>query len=149
MSVDDSSVQADIQIKGLPDLACFTSFGQLLRDLPNYLQVNIPTNITNVIVSNTQPAESQRNTVWFRMSNGGVFIGIYLFSEGTWRQFFPVPDAVYRVAGGDSRNPPAGYILTDDAGNLTQAEKDHLKASWLLDPTGGFYVIFDVVPAPT
>jgi len=149
MSDESNSVEASVQITGLPDGTCFESFGELLQALPQYLQVLIPNNITNVIVSNTQPNATQRDYVWFRKSNGGVFIGIYLFSDGTWRQLFPVPGQIYRIAGGDSRDPPAGFILTDDAGNLTQAEKDHLKTSWLFDPTNTFYVIFDVVPAPT
>ncbi len=148
MSSEIGSEEASLVITNLPDTACFTTFGDLLRALPDFLKVVIPTNITNVVVSKTQPLDTQRDNVWFRFSNGGVFMGIYLFSEGTWRQFFPAPNAIYQVAG-DSRDPPAGYILASDANFLSSTQIAHLQAFWLLDPTGNFYTLFDVVPAPT
>jgi len=138
-----------IKILGLPDTTCFESFEQLLQVLTDYMVLEIPTSITNVVVGNTQPGDTQRDAVWFRMSNGGQFIGIYLYSEGTWTQFFPVPGQVYKIAGGDSRDVPRGFILASNSSNLTAAEKAKLEEEWLFDPTNVYYTIFHVVPSPT
>ena len=148
MSTEADSVEGTIELVNVPDTACYTSFANLLRDLQNYIQVRVPKSVTNVVVSNVQPLDTQRNSVWFRQSNGGVFMGIYLYSNGSWQQFFPVPRSIYRVSG-DSRNPPEGFITTDDANFLTSDQKDFLRATWMPDPTAQFYIIYDVVPAPT
>lgn len=148
MSNESNAQLAEVHVKGLIDDTCFSSFQEFILALPQYLQVLIPSTVTNVSVSNIQPLDTQRDYVWFRRSNGGVFIGIYVYSEGGWIQVFPVPGSVTRVAGGDSRNPPDGYISAEDA-NLPSDQINHLMASWLLDPTNTFYVIYDVVPAST
>lgn len=140
------TVKGALKLLTNPDLECFTSFKEFVTQIPKLFGVEIPGTITNVIISNIEPNDTQRDSVWFRKSNGGTFLGIYLYSDGAWRQFFPVPRQVYRIAGGDSREVPEGFILTDDAGYLTVAEKDHLRLDWLRDPTDTYYVIFDVVP---
>lgn len=148
MPNESNASLAQVQIKGLVDETCFSSFQEFIQAIPSFLQVLVPRTVTNVTVSNVQPLDTQRDYVWFRRSNGGVFMGIYVYSEGTWRQVFPVPDGVTRIAGGDSRNPPDGYISVEDS-NLPSDQIAHLMTSWLLDPTGSFYVIYDVVQAPT
>ena len=147
MSVEANTVLVPIKIQGLPDTACFTDFNDLLRQLTNYLVAEVPLSITNVIISNVQPLDTQRDAVWFRRSIGGTFLGIYLYSEGTWQQFFPVPDQIITVYG-DSRTPPEGYITTEDSARLTADQKLHLKATWLQDISANFYTIYTVVPAP-
>lgn len=151
MSQESSSVptvvMGSLKLLGLPDTQCFKSFTEIWKAIEDNFAVILPTSITNVVVSNIQPLDTQRDAVWFRLSNGGTFIGIYMFSDGAWRQVFPVPQTVYTVYG-DSRNPPAGYILTDDSGALTLAQRTHLKAEWLQDPSLLFYSIFTVVSAP-
>ena len=136
---------AKLSIKGLPDLTCFKSFADLLLALPNFLTVEIPDNITNVTVSNIQPLDTERDHVWFRFSNGGTFIGIYLFTDGSWKQFFPVPQSVYTVYG-NSDFPPEGYITTEDSGSLTSDQKEFFKAQWHF--TGSIFDVFTVVPEP-
>ena len=146
MSAD--TISGSLKLADLPDLFCFTSWPEFLKALPDLLTVEIPAGLTNVVITNVQPNDTQRDFVWFRMSNGGSFIGIYLFSAGKWTQFFPVPLAIYHVAGGDSRTPPDGYILTEDASYLTANERAKIRETWLLDVTNTYYTIFDMVVAP-
>lgn len=142
------TVLGALKLTGLIDnLECYTSIQQLLRDFPKLFSVEVPSSITNVIVSNQQPTATQRDAVWFRRSNGGVFIGIYLFSEGTWRQFFPVPKTLYRLYG-DSREPPFGYILASDSAALTSEQVAFLETQWHRDPTDTYWDIYDAIVAP-
>lgn len=137
-----------VKLGGLTDLQCFKSFGEFVQALTDSMILEIPTDITNVVVGNIEPTDTQRTAVWFRKSNGGTFIGIYLYSDGAWRQFFPVPKQVYKLAGADSRNVPEGFILASDSSRLTAAQKTKLQEEWLKDPTDTYYVIFHVVPIP-
>lgn len=137
-----------LKLTGLIDnLDCYTSIQQLLRDFPKLFDVELPAGISNVIVSNQEPTATQRSAVWFRMSNGGTFIGIYLFSSGAWRQFFPVPQTLYRIYG-DSREPPFGYILASDSAALTSEQIDFLELQWHRHSSDDYWDIFDVVQAP-
>ena len=79
MSDTSNVTRAEIVLKGLPDLNCFTSWQEFLQALPDLLGVLIPSDITNVVVSNVQPTSSQTFDVWFRLSNSGSFIGIIYF----------------------------------------------------------------------
>lgn len=138
-------INGALKLLGLPDLACFKSFKDFLAALPSMYAVVIPDSITNVTISNIQPLDSESDHVWFRMSNGGDFIGIYLFSNGSWQQRYPAPGEVSWIVG-DSNNPPPGFILTDDAPWISSPIKNDLKAFWR--PTGsGPWNFFTVVPA--
>lgn len=88
----ENLVKGQLVVQGIPENACFTSFVDLLKSLPTYLGVQVPASITNVIVSNVQPTSSQTTSIWFRMSNAGSFIGIYVFSQGVWHNIYPIND---------------------------------------------------------
>lgn len=144
MPSSNNLINGKLTVLGLPDLECYESLKALLLDLPNILGVLIPESVTNVIVSNIQPTSGQRTSLWYRLSNGGTFIGLYIFSNGIWTQIVPVPGQVTFIHG-DSANPPEGYILTDTWGAITNAEKAHYRTFWF--PAGpGPYTYFSVVP---
>lgn len=144
---DTVTVRGAVKIDNLPDLACFTSFKDFLKELPNLLTLELPVTISNVIVSNIQPTDALRSSVWFRMSNSGSFIGIYLYSGGAWRQIFPIPEPVVQVfwVAGDSRDIPVGFELVDAGNpNFTASQRTHIMAQYLSDPTNTFYEYFAV-----
>lgn len=144
MPSNPDSVLAPLKLQGLPDLACFKCFEDLLQALPSYLFAEIPITITNIVFSSTQPLDTQRDYIWFRRDNSGGFLGIYLYVGGQWQQIYPTPNGIFRMYG-DSRDIPPGYLLADaDNPNLTAAMATHLETQWLLDPTLTYYVIFDV-----
>lgn len=142
MSKESNIVSAPLAIRGDPSTACFTNIGEFIESLPNFLIAQIPTSITNVIISNIQPLDSERNTIWFRLNNAGTFIGIYVFSDGTWIQMFPPPQGVFGMYG-DSRDVPKGYVLADeDNAALPPGVGLFLKQSWKLSGSGDYYVYF-------
>ncbi len=131
---------------GNPDFACFTDFASLWKAIPQFFAVSIPSNITNVIVSNVQPTSSQTSYIWFRMSNGGQFIGVYLYSGGTWKQIFPAPGQITWTTYGTAATPPPGYITTDDS-TLNSALKAYLKSLWRSNGSGS-YDYYSIILAP-
>lgn len=137
-----------LRLLGIPDTQCFTDFKQIWKAIEQNFAVVLPVTITNVTVGPTQPLDTERNNVWFRTTNGGTFIGIYMFSDGTWRQFFPVPNSIYLISG-DSRTPPDGYITTEDSASLDAAQRTFLKDNfWHQNASLLYYDIFTVVQAP-
>ena len=146
MSIQSNTVDAPLVIKNLPDLACFTSVQELLQSLPQYLFAQIPLTITNVIVSNVQPLDSQRTSIWFRTNNSGLFIGIYVYSNGTWNQFFPAPNQLTRIYRTSNTALPEGYEEASVANtSLPLATINTLKTQWIMDPTNTYFQVLDVV----
>lgn len=111
-------VRGAVKIDGLPDKDCFEDGKTFLEWLTSHLVLEIPTDITNVVIDSNQPKD--RNTLWIRRSKAGAVIGFYLFSDGAWTQLFPTPEAVFWIWG-DSREVPPGYQLIDSSHNLFTA----------------------------
>ena len=144
MTLSSDITRANIVLTGLPDTKCFTSWQDFLQELPNFLGVEISaSSITNVIVSNVQPTSSQTNSIWFRTSNDGSFIGIYVFSQGAWQNIYPInvdsPVTTNQIFWffGDSTQPPAGFTNTNDYTGLSAAVQAALAAMWV-NETGVF-----------
>lgn len=131
----ENVVSGALVIQNIPENACFTSYVEMLKSLPTYLGVQIPASVTNVVVSNIQPSSSQTTSVWFRLSNAGTFLGIYVFSQGEWHNIYPindgnqfqietfvsldgtVPDGWTKIEVGDPLLPPA-VVTAIVAGNV-------------------------------
>lgn len=132
-----------VKIVGLPEGCYFESFEELLKSLCKYLAIEIPDTITNVVIGNVQPADSQRDHLWFRKDNSGTFVGLYIYTGGQWLKVFPVPGQIFRLYG-DSASIPTGFTLADTSNpNLTAAMAAALMAQWYTDGSGT-YQIFDV-----
>ncbi len=140
-----SSTTLKVEYAGLPDELCFEgTFADAMQQIISKLRVIVPDTITNVVVSNQEPTDSQRNYVWFRLDNSGSFIGVFIYSQGNWQQVFPVPNALSWIYG-SSDTPPVGYIAANDAAApLTTGEKAALEALWY--PAGGpIYTLYQVI----
>ena len=107
-----SSIKGAVKVSGVPDSACFSNFTELLKALGQYLTIEIPNqSFSNVVISNVQPGQADRNKIWWRLANSGGFVGMYLYSGGSWVQVFPAPQQIFWLYG-DSDNPPAGFSFT-------------------------------------
>lgn len=126
------------------DGQCFTSWADFVKQLPSLMHVVIPGMTTGVIVSSQQPLESQRDYLWVRRDLSGSLLGLYAYANNSWQQIWPAPNQIIRMYG-DSRALPTGYILADDNNpNLSSSQGLFLKATWMPDTTGTYYLIFDV-----
>lgn len=144
MPLSGDVIKGALVITDLPDGQCFESFEALLRALPTFLGIQLPTSITNVIISNIQPSDDQRNSLWIRQSNDGGVLGIYVFAAGAWRQLTPVPQGVFWMYG-NSTQVPTGYILVDDDNpHFTSLEVDAIQLQFVRDPTDSFFTYFAV-----
>lgn len=142
-----ATVIGELVLKALPEVQCYTNFTEFLKALPSLYSVAVPSTVTNVIVSNSQPTSSQITSIWVRMSASNAFIGIYVFSGGEWVQVAPSPQEVIWMYG-DSSAPPAGYKTTDDASGveMSAAAATGLKAKWVAGALAGPpYEIFTVI----
>lgn len=138
------TITGAVKLKGLVENLCYENIPQFLQLIADSLLLELPETITNVIVSNIQPSDSQRTSVWIRMSNSGGFLGIYLYTQGSWQQIFPTPQGVFWI-GGDSRDLPPGYVLIDATNypsNFTSAQASQLMAQYIRDNTDTYYVYF-------
>lgn len=145
MSSSNNLINGAIKVLTLPDLECYEDLKVFLLDLPNILGVQVPETITNVVVSNIQPTSDHRDSIWYRFSNGGTFMGVYMFSSGSWIQMMPAPGTIHWVHG-ISTSPPPGFILTDDWAGMSNLEKSFLKNLWF--PVGtGPWTYFSIVAA--
>ena len=154
MSTLGDVVRGAVKIDNFPEGCCFTSFADMIKSLPQWLTVEIPNDITNVVVSITPPTEAQRDSVWFKVGAGGTFVGIYIFATGQWRQIYPHPAQLIRVYG-DSRtyatsNPGYRVAEVSDVGGVA-ATYAWLTSTWHVlgyagpNSTLPYYDLFDVV----
>lgn len=128
-------VRANIVVVGLPETFCFETFRDLLLALPQFLSVEVPNSVTNVIVSPSQPLDSQTTSVWCRTNNAGGFEGIYVFANGEWVPIYPAPGQIFWLAG-DSDNPPDGFTLVD----LSNAQAVALLTAPVVTTLTGLYL---------
>jgi hypothetical protein len=130
-----SSIKGAVKVAGVPDSACFTTFADLLRSLGTYLTVEIPNQtFSNVVISNSQPGQADRDKIWWRLSNSGSFVGIYYYSGGVWVQIFPAPQQITWLFG-DSSNPPPGYSF--DLVQTVFSAPDYAALIAMAIPVGG------------
>jgi hypothetical protein len=120
MSTESLVIGNVVVINDIPDTFCFTTTQEFILALTKFLGVELPNSITNVIISNNQPLDDQRDSLWVRRNNAGVVVGIYVFTDGLWQQRFPAPREVFWMyalgANADGETDvPKGYTLADEA----------------------------------
>ena len=143
-STDTDVVLNAVKLIGKLDCYCFTSWLEVVKALPTILGVEIPSSITNVILSSSTPDDDQHDCIWFRLDTAGNFIGIFIYAVGDWQQVWPIPQGIFRMWG-DSRVIPAGYRLIDSSNpNFTAAQVAAIQATWIATLTPGVYSVFDV-----
>lgn len=104
VNVISQSVLGALKSTGVPQNACYESFAQLLKDLPNWLTVEVPATISNVVVSVTEPGEDSKGKVWYRISGTGAFVAQYLFFNGSWKRLYSyAPGQVIWMSGNSSQ----------------------------------------------
>lgn len=134
-------VKGAIKVQGVPASACFKNFAELLNALGTYLTVEIANQaFSNLVISNQQPGQADRDKVWWRLSNSGSFVGIYFFENGQWTQVYPAPGEIFWLGPSpghpDSSNPPTGWKLLELSDGLFSAA-DYNQIIALAVPNGG------------
>lgn len=138
-------VRGAVKVQDLPDLACFKSFEDLLKALEKYLVVEVPDSITNVVISAIPPENPSRDVIWFKLSNSGSFIGIFVFSGGEYLQQFPAPKTIERFYGNSDEVPPGWEVISASTVGFTSAMVAKLQADWLRDSSDTFWLIYDAI----
>lgn len=142
MSIPSNIVRGKLVLQSLPDGFCFTDAKDFISQLPALLGVEIPGEVTNVVVSNVQPNSSQTTSVWVRIGNSGGFVGLYVFSAGQWQQIYPVQttqvNQIFWLTSEDGSVPPGfqkvDVTSTDVPSNIIAG----LMAQYIQDPSATF-----------
>lgn len=137
-------VRGALKIDGMPETACFTSFEEFIRAIPNFIAVEVPLSISNVVIGSAAPGEDERHKLWLRFDTSNNFLGQYIFTKGQWQIAYTfAPNQLVRVVG-DSREIDDGFKLADNT-VLTNDQANFLQLQWKRDPTDTFWEIFDVL----
>jgi hypothetical protein len=143
MSTPSNLVRGSLVVQNLPELFCFQDARELIQSLPSLLGVEIPDSISNVIVSNTQPTDSQTAALWIRLANSGSFLGLYVFSQGQWRPILPVnTDTTLQIFwfSSDTGDVPAGFTkIESGTPGLPVAVKTALIAQYVTSGSVDLY----------
>lgn len=147
MPIPQDLIIGNLVVKNLPETFCFTSATELIEQLPSLLGVEIPASqVSNVVVSVSQPSDSETTSIWFRVNNSGSFVGIYVFSNGAWIPIYPINDSVHiQVEWFSSTDgtAPAGWTeIEASTPGFPPGVATALAALAIPDPTATFNVYF-------
>lgn len=140
------NVRVDLVLKNLPDIACFESPLDWFKAIPDYIGGQVSSSVSNVVVSNVQPTDSQTTSVWFRVNNAGSFVGIYVFSGGQWQSIYPNMDQdtvqVQWMFNADGTVPDGWTKIVSGDTVIDPAVVTALTAQYIQDPSLTFDVYF-------
>lgn len=141
------STQLPIKVLGLPQTFCFTgTTANIIQQIADALVAEAGDgDFSNVVVGNSEPTNPQTTALWIRQDNSGTFVGLYVYSGGTWLAIYPIAGQLTRVYG-SSTNPPAGYQSAEDDPLIPAPVLAFLQTQWLTDGAGG-WLVYDVTPA--
>lgn len=147
MSIPTNIASGTLVLRNVLETACFESLEDFVKQLTVLLGVEIDASkISNVVVSNEQPSDSQTTSIWFRISNSGNFIGMYVFAGGAWRVMYPVnTDHVTQIfwfASDDGSAPPGWEKITDTTPNIAPGVIAALTAQYVQDPSNTYDIYF-------
>lgn len=124
---------------GLPggSAYCYTNPQQFLLDMVASLYGYLPGNYSTIIVSESEPAVSDRNKMWFKLETGGAPTGLgFIYFGGAWvtpnreaagsqvrRIFRGTPADVWAYDGGDGTDP-ATNPPTSASGAMWEVDSD-------------------------
>jgi hypothetical protein len=144
MTTSNDVLRGTVKLDGFLEGCCFTSWDDFVKKLPSLLAIEIPSNVTNVTIGNTQPTDDERDNLWIRKDNSGSFLGMFIYSQGTWQQIYPPPLSAILMLG-DSRVIPAGYQLASDVTFVDAATLTALQSLWVIGGTSPtWYKMFHV-----
>jgi hypothetical protein len=138
-------IRGALKLDNFQEGRVYTDTDAFILAIAEMFSVEIPTTITNVIVSSAQPGDDFKEGVWIRKDASGSFNGIYIFQSGAWEQIVPpLFDNEVILMYGDSRSIPNGYSLADTTNsNLPSGVGAKLMIDWLWD--GSHYSLFHII----
>jgi hypothetical protein len=143
MATINSVILGALKVQDVPERASISTWEELIKSIPTFIGVELPTGISNVIVGNVQPQEEDRDKLWIRRDNNGTFIGFYAFCDGKWSPVYAIPPDSVVWFYGDSANVHDGFILIDDGdAQIPSYVVNALKAKYINASSGTGYAYF-------
>lgn len=139
MSVIRDTVKGVLRVNSIPERECFYSWRDFLEKMPTLLSVELPTSVSGVVVGRDFPTDDDKDKVWFRRDQSGVFLGVYAFQDGAWRPFYNFAPGQVIWTVGNSENIPQGFVLiTTDDEVIPSTVVNAIKAQYIPNGLGGF-----------
>lgn len=127
-------VSGRLQVVGLPDGQCFTTWQDFINAIPSLFGVEVPRTVTNVSIGATQPPESEKDNLWVRIDGSGNFLGFYVFTAGAWRKAYQYTQNDVLWQWGRSDVLEDGFRLIDQNSNLPSTVIQSLMLQYVVDP---------------
>jgi hypothetical protein len=89
MSDTTDVIRGTLKLDTFQEGRVYSNVDDLIQSLADIFAIEIPTTVTNVIVSSEEPGDDFKTGVWVRRNTAGTFSGIYLFQAGAWTKVFP------------------------------------------------------------
>lgn len=126
-TVIKNTVVGGLVVNDLPDRACVNTLKEFIELLPQYLSVDVPASVSNVVIGTNNPGSDDVGKLLLRVSNNGIILGLYAFQGGAWNKINTGPDGEVTWISGDSDNPPPGYVaIVPGSEQLPNAVVTHL-----------------------
>lgn len=138
-------IRGALKLDNFTEGKAYSNLDSFIKDLSNMFSVEIPENVTNVIVSSSEPGDDFKTGVWIRKDAAGAFAGVYIFQVDSWTKIVPpLFDTEVILMYGNSNDIPSGYSLADDTNpDLPAGVGTQLMTEWVSD--GSNYTLFHIV----
>lgn len=145
-AIIQDNVKGALKLNALPERTCFTSFQDFVEQLPNFLSVEVPASVSNVVIGPSVPSQDDIDKLWVRRDVNGNFIGFYAFQNGAWRPFYNlVTQGAVQIIWlyGDSNTPPDGFTFIDTGDPvISPTVVVALKGQYVPNPLGGGFAYY-------
>lgn len=141
MSIEiTNNVSGAIKVKGVTDaINNVEDYKEFLNLLPDYLDVEVPSGFSGVIVNSTAPSEDDKNKLWIKLDGSGNYSGSYLYTNGGWKPLYNLPPGQIIWMYGASNSIPEGFKLIEtDDGVVPNSVAEILRGQYISNGAGGY-----------
>lgn len=139
-------VFGQLVMEGVPNDLCWKTPSKFIKDLTNYLSVelDVNSNVDFVVIGPQTPSEDDKGRLWIKQFSNGTFAGFYLFEGGKWTKVSNKRQDEIVWFHGDSRSIPTGYKLIDDnVGTINSEVRKHIMSMYHQDLSVTSSTVYD------
>ena len=126
-------VFGQLLINQIPKNLCWETPEKFIENLVSILGVGLNINENNdfVVIGHQAPGEDDKGKLWVRTATSGIFLGFYIFENGSWVkvQNRRADEVVWFY--GDSRDIPDGFkLIQPGIGGIPSDDVAHIVSKY-------------------
>jgi hypothetical protein len=142
-------LKGSLVLQEVPERVCIESWRDLIEIIPQLIGVEIPNEVSGLVVGPNPPGEDDINKLWLRRDNSGNVEGLYAFQNGSWQIIYNIinegGNQEIRWIVGNSANAISGWeVITADDPILPAAVAQKIVAEYVPSGTPGVFNYFAV-----